>query len=159
MSITTERAAEVLREMASEVDPDFVVPEYDAALKAGAAALSEVERLRRELAELRKPVNEWKKYTQPSDHTLLSVCLGDIAMSPDISDGDKAVIDAAIRVVKRDAALSKPVEVLPVEVEAAMTALTTEAAQPNYDSEIIDAKRDDLRAAILKALTEREGGK
>lgn len=62
MSITNERAAEVLEWMSEHprITFDRTMPVYlgeeDAALKAGAAALSEVERLRRELAELRKPV-------------------------------------------------------------------------------------------------------
>ncbi len=47
---------------------------------------------------------DWDKYTKPSDETLLTVCLRDLAML-NISDGDKAVVDAAIRVVKREAKL------------------------------------------------------
>ena len=58
--------------------------------------------------------DEWKKYTKPSDATLLTVCLGDIAMS-NISEGDKAVVDAAIRVVKRETALREKLEKLAEE--------------------------------------------
>ncbi len=54
---------------------------------------------------------DWDKYTKPSDETLLTACLRDLAMS-NISDGDKAVVDAAIRVVKREAMLRERLEKL-----------------------------------------------
>lgn len=59
---------------------------------------------------------DWDKYTKPSDSTLLTVCLGDIAMS-NISDGDKAVVDAAIRVVKREAKLRERLAKMALDME------------------------------------------
>lgn len=60
--------------------------------------------------------DEWQTYTKPSDETLLTVCLGDLAMS-NISDGDKAVVDTAIRVVKREAALVEKLKALIARME------------------------------------------
>ncbi len=152
MSITNERLARGA--MKYQRDHAYKSSMETAEIDAVEALCDEVERLRRELAELRKPAYPWAKYTQPSDHTLLSVSLGDIAMSPNISDGDKAVIDAAIRVVKRDAAMSKPVTALPVEVEKFFESCDTchgsiaHPCPPCFG----------LRNAILKALNERGGG-
>ena len=59
---------------------------------------------------------DWDKYTKPSDETLLTVCLRDLAMS-NISLGDKAVVDAAILVVKREAKLRERLAKLAVDME------------------------------------------
>ncbi len=55
MSITNERAAEILDRMVGDRKSGLTA-EGDEALYMGAAALTELTRLRAELAELRKPV-------------------------------------------------------------------------------------------------------